>query len=407
MRCSWMGLALLLPSLGLCAAIQWLSLAANGTQVAWDNPQDCRLLASDALARLCRRHLEAMPSLVEAARQTKAVCQQTFANSRWNCSSVEGTPHLAPDLQRGTRESAFVYALASSAASHSIARACASGQVPFCFCGSSPSEAPHPSFQWGGCGDNLPFGLQLGSAFVDGPMKFSKAGRQISRVLNLHNNAVGRQVSRVIPALQGVGLDAPRVPDFIIWYWRIQVRELWVQEVQFSPLGCLTVLLLSFRLLLSQVLSDSLETMCKCHGVSGSCTVKTCWKGLRDLATIGSELKSKYLEATQVMPWLVGSRRQLAPRGGRLRPLKADELAYLVHSPTYCLKNPKLGSLGTQDRPCNKTSAGSGGCRLLCCGRGYNTYAERVEEKCRCRYHWCCYVTCKKCQRVVEKHVCK
>nr|XP_028571721.1 protein Wnt-11b-like [Podarcis muralis] len=348
MRCSWMGLALLLPSLGLCAAIQWLSLAANGTQVAWDNPQDCRLLASDALARLCRRHLEAMPSLVEAARQTKAVCQQTFANSRWNCSSVEGTPHLAPDLQRGTRESAFVYALASSAASHSIARACASGQVPFCFCGSSPSEAPHPSFQWGGCGDNLPFGLQLGSAFVDGPMKFSKAGRQISRVLNLHNNAVGRQV-----------------------------------------------------------LSDSLETMCKCHGVSGSCTVKTCWKGLRDLATIGSELKSKYLEATQVMPWLVGSRRQLAPRGGRLRPLKADELAYLVHSPTYCLKNPKLGSLGTQDRPCNKTSAGSGGCRLLCCGRGYNTYAERVEEKCRCRYHWCCYVTCKKCQRVVEKHVCK
>lgn len=97
----------------------------------------------------------------------------------------------------GTRESAFVYALAAAAVSHSIARACASGELPICSCGSVPSEVPGPGFRWGGCGDNLRYGLQMGSAFADGPMKSSKAGGQATRLMNLHNNAVGRQVGMV------------------------------------------------------------------------------------------------------------------------------------------------------------------------------------------------------------------
>lgn len=58
-------------------------------------------------------------------------------------------------------------------------------------------------------------------------------------------------------------------------------------------------------------------------------------------------------------------------------------------------------------RQCNKTSSGSDSCDLMCCGRGYNPYSERVVERCHCKYHWCCYVTCKKCERTVEKYVCK
>lgn len=58
-------------------------------------------------------------------------------------------------------------------------------------------------------------------------------------------------------------------------------------------------------------------------------------------------------------------------------------------------------------RQCNKTSSGSDSCDLMCCGRGYNPYTERVVERCHCKYHWCCYVTCKKCDKTVEKYVCK
>lgn len=44
---------------------------------------------------------------------------------------------------------------------------------------------------------------------------------------------------------------------------------------------------------------------------------------------------------------------------------------------------------------------------MMCCDRGYNSYTEKLIERCHCKYHWCCYVTCKKCERMVERYVCK
>lgn len=99
-----------------------------------------------------------------------------------------------------------------------------------------------------------------------------------------------------------------------------------------------------------QVLSDSLDTKCKCHGVSGSCSVKTCWKGLPNLAEIASDLKSKYLAAIKVTHRLIGPRKQLIPKEMDVRPVKETDLVYLINSPDYCTPNLHLGSLGTQDR---------------------------------------------------------
>ncbi|XP_061217942.1 protein Wnt-11b-like [Neopsephotus bourkii] len=342
--------AALLCQLGLSAAIQWLGLTESASGVAWNESHHCRLLSGlvpDQL-QMCRRNLEVMPSIVRAARHTKSSCQKTFADMRWNCSSIQQAPSFGPDLLRGTRESAFVYALAAATIAHSIARACASGELPLCSCGSGPSEVPGPDFRWGGCGDNLSYGLQLGAAFADSPLKSSKLGTQALKAMNLHNSAVGRQV-----------------------------------------------------------LSDSLDTKCKCHGVSGSCSVKTCWKGLAKLDEIASDLKSKYLAAIKVTHRLIGPRKQLIPKEMEVRPMEEMDLVYLINSPDYCTPNLQLGSLGTQDRQCNKTSVGSDSCNLMCCGRGYNTYMEEVVERCHCKYHWCCYVVCKKCRRKVERYVCK
>ncbi|XP_062495942.1 protein Wnt-11b-like isoform X2 [Pezoporus occidentalis] len=284
--------AALLCQLGLSAAIQWLGLMESGSGVAWNESHHCRLLAGlvpDQL-QMCRRNLEVMPSIVQAARHTKSSCQKTFADMRWNCSSIQQAPSFGPDLLRGTRESAFVYALAAATITHSIARACASGELPLCSCGSVPSEVPGPDFRWGGCGDNLSYGLQLGTAFADSPLKSSKLGTQALKAMNLHNSAVGRQV-----------------------------------------------------------LSDSLDTKCKCHGVSGSCSVKTCWKGLAKLDEIASDLKSKYLAAIKVTHRLIGPRKQLIPKEMEVRPMEETNLVYLINSPDYCTPNLHLGSLGTQD----------------------------------------------------------
>ncbi|NXQ28850.1 WN11B protein, partial [Alaudala cheleensis] len=258
--------------------------------VTWNESQHCWLLAPEQL-QLCRRHLEAMPSIVCAAHQTQALCQQSFTDMRWNCSSIQRTPSFCPNLLTGTREAAFVHALAAAAVAQGIARSCASGELPLCSCGPSPSEPPAPGSRSGGCGDNLSHGLHFRAAFTDGSARASTRGTPGLRAMNQHNGAVGRAV-----------------------------------------------------------LSDFPDTRCKCHGVSGSCSVKTYWKGLPDLGEIASDLKSRYLAALKVTCQLMGPRKQLITEEGDARPEAEMDLVYLINSPDYCTPNPQLGSLGTQDR---------------------------------------------------------
>ncbi|XP_007892018.2 protein Wnt-11b [Callorhinchus milii] len=334
----------------LSSAINWLGVPVNGSTLAWNHTQHCRLVSGllPDQVQICRRNPELMRSVVFAAKQTGLMCQQTMADMRWNCSSIHLAPRFTADLGRGTRESSFVYALSSAALSHSIARFCASGDLPSCSCEAPPAEVPDRDFRWGGCGDNLRYGLQLGSLFADAPARGGRSSTQANKLMNLHNNEVGRRT-----------------------------------------------------------LIESMEIKCKCHGVSGSCSVKTCWKGLGELSGITVELKTKYLAATRVIHRHVGKRKQLVPKELDVRPVRVSELIYLVSSPDYCSRSEKQGSYGTQERQCNKTSVGSDSCNLMCCGRGYNAYTDTVVERCSCKYHWCCYVTCKKCERTVVRYVCK
>jgi len=82
---------------------------------------------------------------------------------------------------------------------------------------------------------------------------------------------------------------------------------------------------------------------CKCHGVSGSCSVRTCWRGLgaSGPSAAGSRLLRRYATAAEVRP----------RSGGRLPPLyHHDNLLYTIKSPDYCLPDKKRGSLGTIGR---------------------------------------------------------
>lgn len=40
---------------------------------------------------------------------------------------------------------------------------------------------------------------------------------------------------------------------------------------------------------------------CKCHGMSGSCTVKTCWMRLANFRVVGDNLKDRFDGASRVM----------------------------------------------------------------------------------------------------------
>ncbi|CAH1641771.1 unnamed protein product [Spodoptera littoralis] len=129
----------------------------------------------------------------------------------------------------------------------------------------------------------------------------------------------------------------------------------------------------------SEAVRGRMQRVCKCHGMSGSCSVRVCWRRLPQLRMIGDALSTRYEGASHVKVGQVVERKR-GKNIRKLRPLHMDmkkpnktDLVYLEDSPDYCEPNDELGILGTRGRTCNRTSAGLDGCRLLCCGRGYQT----------------------------------
>lgn len=184
---------------------------------------------------------------------------------------------------------------------------------------------------------------------------------------------------------------------------------------------------------------------CKCHGMSGSCTVKTCWMRLPSFRVIGDLLKDRYDGASHVTSSNTGQNRnsnkahsnrlpknpkinaimsnsihakrenkrkqhkygfQLKPFNPEHKPPDTKDLVYYEMSPGFCERNPKLGIQGTHGRQCNDTSMGVDGCDIMCCGRGYRTQEVVVVERCNCTFHWCCEVKCDVCRTKKTIHTC-
>ena len=55
---------------------------------------------------------------------------------------------------------------------------------------------------------------------------------------------------------------------------------------------------------------------------------------------------------------------------------------------------------------CLQRSSGIDGCELMCCNRGYKTRRQKRVERCKCKFHWCCFVECEECYREVEVSTC-
>ncbi|XP_063049258.1 protein Wnt-6-like [Engraulis encrasicolus] len=167
---------------------------------------------------------------------------------------------------------------------------------------------------------------------------------------------------------------------------------------------------------------------CKCHGLSGSCTLRSCWRKMPLFRETGDWLLQRFRTAQQVMGSNDG--KSLIPvwpdappprdRGlNRNLDLDPQDLIYSAESPDFCLANRRLGSEGTRGRVCNGTTSmaggavlsatgggavmATGGCEALCCGRGFQQHTLVYEENCVCRFHWCCVVQCQRC--LIKKEV--
>lgn len=145
---------------------------------------------------------------------------------------------------------------------------------------------------------------------------------------------------------------------------------------------------------------------CKCHGMSGSCNLKTCWLTLPPFSYVGDVLKKKYHKAKFFK--YHDNKVYIVPlnRTKSIKPIpKRDEsLIYMLSSPNYCLKNESAGSYGVLERECRSTLASDvKTCENICsrCGLNASTTIEHEERKCHCRFQWCCTVTCDSCPEKV------
>lgn len=99
--------------------------------------------------------------------------------------------------------------------------------------------------------------------------------------------------------------------------------------------------------LCSQAVKRFLKLECKCHGVSGSCTLRTCWLAMSDFRKTGDYLRKKYNGAIQVIMNQDGTGFTVANKNFR-KPTKTD-LVYFENSPDYCVMDKSAGKKSSRD----------------------------------------------------------
>ena len=99
----------------------------------------------------------------------------------------------SPVRVAGFRETAFAYSVSSSALVHALVRACASGALERCSCDEAgDAHANREAWRYGGCGDNIGFGLKMSRRFL----RSRRWGRDLKARVDHHNSVVGLRVRR-------------------------------------------------------------------------------------------------------------------------------------------------------------------------------------------------------------------
>ncbi|MGH0158134.1 UNVERIFIED_CONTAM: hypothetical protein FKN15_035099 [Acipenser sinensis] len=211
---------------------------------------------------------------------------RTTLGSQVMCDNIPGL--VNKQRQLCSCEAAFVYAISSAGVVYSLTRACSQGELESCSCDPKKKGSSRDSkgtFDWGGCSDNIDYGIQFAQAFVDARERKERDARAL---MNLHNNRAGRKAVKRFLKLE-----------------------------------------------------------CKCHGVSGSCTVRTCWLAMADFRKTGDYLRRKYNGAIQVVMNQYGTGFTVAYKKFK-KPTKND-LVYFENSPDYCIRDHEADFRKTGD----------------------------------------------------------
>ncbi|KAL1492042.1 hypothetical protein ABEB36_012544 [Hypothenemus hampei] len=288
-------------------------------------------------------------------------CQSSFRWDKWNCPKDDFEDK---SNKRLNREFAYIQAIFAAGIVHKITKHCSKGELPNCGCNPKMqssvaeyvTENKNSTWSWGGCSDDITFGNRVAKELLEQPLNYSKH----SFVAN-NNYRVGRDVVK-----------------------------------------------------------HSLRKKCRCHGVSGSCSLQTCWLQQVPFHEIARKLKERYQKAHRlneesVEMWVAGSnsvKREESQNADQLTP--KNGLVYLEDSPNYCFANDTYNWPGTEGRACSKSKhpnlskAERLSCKTLCksCGHQVKKATRTVKTRCNCSFEYCCTVKCDTCTEIQEDYYC-
>ncbi|KAL1494683.1 hypothetical protein ABEB36_010247 [Hypothenemus hampei] len=298
---------------------------------------------------ICKNKPDLLKHIADGVRLAQSECQYQFRYRRWNCTNAKKS--IKKVMLRDTRETGFVNAIIAAGITFQVTRACKQGAQIGCSCDKLRKGRKNKKLKpkisedekWDYCTENIEYGIKKSKDFLD--TRYKKRS-DMKTLVKLHNYVAGRLA-----------------------------------------------------------IKNDMKKECKCHGLSGSCTLKSCINKMPNFRKIGHTLKQRFDGAAKVIPGNDG--KSFMPEGATIKYPSRSDLVYSEESSNFCNPNSTLGSFGTQGRKCNETSPGEDGCAILCCGRGSRSVKEVVQKSCRCEFHFCCDVKCDTCNEQNTYHVCQ
>lgn len=353
--------------------------------------------------------------VADGVQKTLAACRDKFKWDRWNCPKQAFLDILRRHSTPSNKELGFTRALIASGIVLSLTRSCSYGTSSLCNCNPpiaattelpiennpdvhitheehhnnlyrSPADTnqlPSPmaymeheanqilskndtddgnrktsKFAWNGCDESVKFAFKVSKTYLesqDVDMNQDEASRRI----NAHNYEVGR----------------------------LAVKK-------------------------------SLQKMCKCHGVSGTCQIQTCWTTVPDMRIVVDYLKRRFRLAAKVGA-MTAVDSDIISLNKELTAISKDRIVFADASPDYCYENTSLGINGTLGRYCSRAKQKANStepvsryerdsCDRLCTECGYKIKREviKMEKQCQCQFFFCCSVQCKRCPHEEEAFKC-
>ncbi|XP_064119666.1 protein Wnt-9b-like [Macrobrachium nipponense] len=215
-------------------------------------------------SRSCGRSAEFAGVMAEAAWVGVIHCQHVMKYDRWNCSLGHSRLKI---MKKAFRETALMQGISAAAMTHVVSRACSAGRFSRCSCDDYSADRTEnlKVWRWGGCGDNLRYGSRFAHRFFIG----GKNKRQPKSRMG------GKSRPPTLPAKSASKEQQSR--DF-----KSHI------EAHNAKVGI-------------EVVVSGKSRSCKCHGVSGSCTMLTCWYQLPSFTLTAEVIRGLY-ESAYLVP---------------------------------------------------------------------------------------------------------